>query len=240
MNLPQRALMPVVHAETEEQALRNVGVALDHGAHGAWLIGHKMGSDDLLRIVARARERFAAAWLGVNLLYSAPDEAFEELGLLQRWGVRVNGLWVDNPMVEGANPGCARQDVIATARKASLWRGDYYAGVAFKYLPQPDDVPHAAGEVRKYADVLVTSGPATGVPATIAHVEAVRAGAQETPVGLASGVDEGNLEAYVRAGVTRFLVAKSLSPTDAFGNQDDANLDGAKVERMRKLLDTAK
>lgn len=240
-NLPNRSFTPVVHVENEKQGLRNAETALTRGGHGVWLISHDhLDARELLGVVRAVRNRFRAAWIGVNFLdVGDPADGFALLGAAARGGTAVDGYWVDNPRIAGANPGESGQDEIAAARRESGWKGAYYAGVAFKEQDQPADIPAAVRAARPYADVLVTSGPGTGIPATLEKVRSVVGAAAGRPVGLASGVDEKNLAGYARAGVARFLVATSLSVTDASGNRDDANLDPEKVARMRRLLDAA-
>ena len=51
-------VLPVIHVSSEDQALRNAGIAFGAGAPGAFLINHSMGAAELLAIHARVVAAF--------------------------------------------------------------------------------------------------------------------------------------------------------------------------------------
>lgn len=58
-------------------------------------------------------------------------------------------------------------------------------------------------------DVITTSGPETGVAAPLAKIKALRSGAGDFPIALASGVNVENIRSYLPF-VDAFLVASAI------------------------------
>ena len=80
------AVLPVIHVLDERQVAANIGLAMDHGAQGVFLINHDFGVDQFLPIIRAAREKFPPLWLGVNFLGVTGRDAFPVLAELARQG----------------------------------------------------------------------------------------------------------------------------------------------------------
>jgi predicted TIM-barrel enzyme len=107
----------------------------------------------------------------------------------------------------------------------------YFGGFAFKYQKQPKDLTAAAKIAAHYFDVVVTSGKATGYAADIEKVRTIKEAIGDTPLALASGVTEDNVNEYLPY-VDIFIVGTSLqiSPHDIF------MYDAKKVATLAQLI----
>ena len=88
-----------------------------------------------------------------------------------------------------------------TAKMQLAWSGLYFGGVAFKYKRQVDhdELGAAAARAAHYMDVVCTSGPETGKPASIEKIQAMHAGLGDgaTSLAVASGITVDNVKAYL-------------------------------------------
>lgn len=206
-NLP--AVFPVIHVQGMLQAIENVRVVSGEGVDGVFLINHGNGGVShklLFRICEVAKKAFPNFWVGVNCLDLEPEFVFSQVPR------EVNGVWTDNAGIieAGATPVYAEK--IKEARKRSGWDGLYFGGVAFKYqLAIPDKhLRYVAMVAMNYMDVIVTSGPATGVSPTEEKVMAMREGIGDFPLAIASGMTPENVKKFVPH-VSAFLVATGIS-----------------------------
>lgn len=198
-----RVLLPVVHCIDTQQVQAQADVALEHGADGIWLI-NQGGMDDrgvLYTAEFIARER-PGLFIGVNLLGLGRKEIEDRLVSRRS---PVVGLWTDTLIV-------------------TRFRGLYFGSVAFKGQPPVD--PSRWGKKAREAmilgaDVVTTSGPATGQPAPIEKVQAMRKVLGDHALALASGVAVDNVAQYLPF-VDAFLVASSLERS--FGEFDPGRL----------------
>ena len=93
----RHVVLPVIHVESEPQALRNAGIARDAQADGVLLINHGMSSEQLLHIHSRVADELPDWWIGVNCLDLTPQQVFKQVSQ------RVSGVWTDNAYIdEGA------------------------------------------------------------------------------------------------------------------------------------------
>jgi hypothetical protein len=219
-----RVLLPVIHCISEEQVARNIGTALTNGADGVFLINQGgMTADAVLKLASwyaeghgTPRDATAGRFIGMNLLgveLPTVREAFH--------ASRVEGLWVDNAEVDAP-----------LRREPKVWPGQlYFGGVAFKY--QSSVAPERYAELAQRArergvDVLTTSGPATGVPPTLAKIQAMAdvARHEALEVAIASGITPNNVEPFLPF-AHAYLVATGIE--ERFGWLDPA--------RVRTLAD---
>lgn len=215
------AMLVVVHHRDVASTFANVAVAFDEGADGVFLIDHRGGADGLLEVAAQVRDRHPSRWLGVNLL---DRHAADALTLVA--GTDLDGLWSDQAGVDlaGSPQAVANRDI----QRAVGFDGIYFGGVEFKHQPSLGDAEQAARAARDVLDVICTSGPATGQPAALSKLEAMRRGADGVPLAVASGVDPGNAPPLVGL-VEAVLVATGVS-------HDFHTLDARKVRQLRRAL----
>lgn len=203
----------VVHVKNSDQAVLQTGVALDNGADGVFLIDHARPDLKLIETYRRVRRSFQHAWLGLNLLGTQPDKA---AALIPG---DADGLWLDNP-----------EDLTAEELPEDRnWR--VFAGAAFKYQLALNEPPAEAVRVASAfdeADVVTTSGEATGEAADIRKVQGMKQALGKRLLALASGVAIDNVRDYLSS-VDSFLVASSIS-------SDFHTLEPSKVRALSDVI----
>ncbi len=114
---------------------------------------------------------------------------------------------------------------IKDARDASIWKGLYFGGTAFKCQRHvaDKDLVKAASLAAHFMDVVTTSGRATGVAANTHKVADMRSGCGNVAMALASGITPTNAAAYVSI-VDCFMVATGISQPGDFYNLDPLQL----------------
>lgn len=175
-------VLPVIHVASEEQALRNAGIAFGAGANGAFLINRAMGSAELLSIHTRVVAAFPGWWLGVNCLDLDPVQA------VRRASAEVAGIWSDSAMIKGSEERQPEADAVLAAICETGWPGLYFGGVAFKYQRPVDDLDAAARIAGRYMDVVTTSGAGIGQAAHLEKIGAMKAVLGDVPLAIASGI----------------------------------------------------
>lgn len=202
-----KILLPIIHVVARDQAKRNLAVVREAGADGAFLISHGVIPDEeLLDIYQELREENPEYWLGINCLGFSVEEMF------QRAGNHVEGVWVDDALIDDTRAEQPAAQRILEVQKGSGWRGLYFGGVAFKYQRPVQDPAFAARHATSYMDIVTTSGPGTGQAAHPAKVRSMKEAIGEHPLGLASGVTPENVTDYL-PWVDCFLVATGISYT---------------------------
>lgn len=202
-----RVFLPVIHPVSETVALRSIQTAVDAEADGIWLINQGMLAPEVLAFIPKVNRLFPKLWIGVNLLGTPPDKM---IGCIK--DLPVGGIWSD---YAGINEWQERQmdgEEFRDARKLHNWKGLYFGGVAFKYIePQVQDnmLPVAARKAAPWMDVITSSGPKTGVAAPTEKAKALREGAGEHPIALASGISPENIEGFLPY-VDAYLVASEI------------------------------
>lgn len=200
----QHIILPVVHVESELQALRNIELALRHGADGIFLINHSIGAASLLAIHVAASEQFPQAWIGVNCLDLPPAEVFTRIPK------RVDGVWTDNAMIDESSDEQPQAQSVLDARQRAGSRALYFGGVAFKYQRDVKDLAAAARKATSFMDVVTTSGPGTGQAAHIEKIRAMKQALGTFPLAIASGITPENIEIYLPYSDC-YLVATGIS-----------------------------
>ena len=190
----RKTLLPVIHVQNLEQALRNVAIAHDAGCDGVFLINHEnadglraLSFRDLLAIHTQVAVAFPNWWVGVNCLDLAAAEVFEHLN------PTVSGVWVDNGEIDERVEVQVSAEKIRNAQLASGWHGTYFGGVAFKYQRPVADSARAAQIAANYIDVVTTSGPGTGESASAEKIASMKQALGDKPLALASGITPENV-----------------------------------------------
>ena len=198
-----KKFLPVIHVLDLNQMLRNIAISKSNGADGVFLINHgSISSKELIGLYAKAIETYPDFWIGINFLDLSGHEVF------QRVPESVRGIWVDDGGVDEESREHAK--LIYRSRKRSSFTGVYFGGVAFKGQVEVKDVKKIAKKATKYMDVVTTSGPMTGVSASIEKVSSMKKSIGERSLALASGVTIDNVDNYLPY-VDYFLVATGIS-----------------------------
>jgi hypothetical protein len=225
----QKTLLPVIHVQNLDHALRNIEVCLVAGTDGTFLIDHNTPDqpENLLRIAKEIKHRFPNFWVGVNMLgiglRKIPD--FDIQG--------VDGIWVDDC---GINLYSNTLQAEVFWRIIAEWKTMYFGGVSFKYTSGYSADSKVSADLAKLAepfmDVITTSGPGTGMSAPVDKIKAMKEALHEKPLAIASGVELSNINDYL-PWVDSFLVATSINKPGT------ENLDLHKTTKLAEIIHTA-
>lgn len=215
----RHTLLPVIHAETEEQVLRNADIARGAGCDGIFLINHSISAEELLEIHGAVAAALPDWWVGVNCLGAAPEDVFSALR------DSVDGLWADNARIDEEEDAQSDAETIRASREASGWKGLYFGGVAFKYQRPVRDHARAARLAAGFMDVVTTSGPGTGQAAPVEKIRTMKQAIGSFPLAIASGITPENIHDYLDH-ADCFLVATGIAKS--FSELD--------VRRVRALM----
>lgn len=239
-------ILIVVHVVNDAQTQESVLAAREGGADGCFLICHSQQGPAFLRAIARdVRGSHPDWWIGLNFLKQTPFVAAtfcDDLGGVGDGPVpRANGLWVDNSLAIYHHawrktyhlpfPGFLDTSLPESPLKDSL----FFAGAAFKHQDFPGFTPEREARiVQSYCDVVTTSGPATGMPASIEKIRGMReamdaSSVSPPPLAIASGVSAENVRSYL-PWATCFLVASSVTDPGERTSRD----------KVRELVQAAK
>lgn len=231
----QHALLVVIHANSEEQTLRNADIAFDQGADGIFLVNHRISARDLMNHYAAVRIRHIFNWIGVNFLGCPRRKAIDNVGKM----ISVSGLWLDNAgYSEGSSTNPTEN--ISLIR---YWQNEYnardlliFGGVAFKYQDEVKDPARAAATAAPFIDVVTTSGKGTGFAADVEKIKSMKLAIGHHPLAIASGITPENVSDY-KPFADCFLVATGISCHDQYNNPTD-DLDPLRVRQLADAIKT--
>lgn len=200
-------IYPVIHVESEGQAIRNTLVAKEAGCDGVFLINHSIDYTELLEIHAKVAKEFPDWWIGINCLGLNPEQMFKYAT------PEMSGIWVDNAGIDERQEEQPVADAIQTAIENSDWSGTYFGGVAFKYQRPVEDLETACEIAKLYMEVVTTSGPGTAQAANVDKIERMHKALGEWPLlAIASGITFDNVTSYLDK-ANCFLVASGINKT---------------------------
>lgn len=185
-------IIPVIHCLNWHQIKTNLEVCQRQGVTNVFLINHSHGMKavlDLSEWVRMAKEEFPSIGIGVNFLQLETPDAITEALKLNSWAV-----WSDLPggVTDSGIP--------------------LFGPVAFKYQKHvPDwELESVCKKAMTEMNVVTTSGPGTGQPASIKKIEAIRSYIGDFPLAIASGVNLENKKLFEPL-VDYILVASSIT-----------------------------
>ena len=190
-------------------------------------------------IAVDVRRRFPVP-LGINILRNDGQSALAVAHAAGAQFIRVNVLCgarlTDQGILEGIAADLLRDRAQLGAAVKILADVDVKHSVALALRPIEEEAEETLQ--RGGADGLIVSGAATGNPADIAHVRAVRAAARGAPVLVGSGVTAENVADYLD-GADGVIVGTSLKRDGLVANPIDparVRALAAMVERVTLLL----
>jgi predicted TIM-barrel enzyme len=221
----QTKVLPVIHYESDEQAVRNAQIAVDAGCAGVFLI-HMDGDNDVLSPIARdIKARWPQLLVGVN--YLGRDTAY---ALNKNIADGLDMTWTDTQLTHTQSSAVAAVEE-ASAILALNPSHVLFTGVAFKHQrkePYPD---RAAQRAIQYGLVPTTSGPATGKAAEVSKIAALRQAIGDGPLAIASGITPENVREFAPY-LSHVLVATGVS-------ESFYEFDFEKLYQVRVLCDSA-
>lgn len=199
--------LPVIHVIDKDQTVRNVGIAMENGANGVFLINHNIPASRMIGCYAAARAEFPRVWMGLNFL------DFCAIDAQQRLPGDADGLWCDNGGVTSADneEGIAFDDL----RKTRQGNWLYFGGVAFKGQDDEADPAGAARYAKPLMDVVTTSGQMTGFAPAADKIALMKNAVGEHPLAIASGISIRNIDTFL-PWADCFLVASSIVEDGSF------------------------
>jgi hypothetical protein len=233
-NLPNRRFFVVIHtlvngaAHGINHVVKQSTIAKENGADGVILIPDyekgqkKMATPyDQLLYIGVLKSKFPDFLIGVNFLKHSSSIATELHS------------------VPGPDLIQTDRSSVSKLDKEKLPETEFFCGAAFKYSMfeklRGELLKAHCHEVADIADVLTTSGTATGVSADIGKIKEIRSYLPEGKrLGIASGVTIENAKTYLEEGVTDFLVATSL--LDHVDENDFDILNPEKVLELSELI----
>lgn len=216
----RKKFYPVIHVLDVDQALRNASIALQAGADGMFLINHVKDSDHLLETYAQVRAMYPRTFVGINILTESPEDGLE----MARDALDVSAFWTDDSGI-GYDGGTIPERMSALNQN---WPGYLFTSIAFKGMPQPDDLELATRQAAQSADVVVTSGQSTGSAPDVVKIAKMKAVIPDHPLAIASGMTPENIGPFLpHADV--FMVATGIS--DSF-----TELNLGKATTMAELI----
>ena len=179
-------ICPVIHVETAPQLEHNMNIAVEAGIDGVFLINHSIDPASLAVLFRNFRPSYPNLWIGLNYLGLPPH-------LAAKMSTGADGLWMDGVPTQllGLNI-------------------PVFGGVGFKYQHTGLTLEEEVARAILHVDVIVTSGVATGQPASPQKVRDLKALIGGVPLGLASGLTPENVQSYL-PWVDWLLVATGVS-----------------------------
>ena len=219
------AVLPVIHAQDDEQIDRNIETVVRCGAQGVFLINHDFDVELFLPLIERCRQAHPLLWLGVNFLGVTGRDAFPVLADLESRGLPIDAYWADDACIDEQHESQSQAEGINTIREESGWSGIYFGGTAFKKQRVIDPADYfVSGQIAaQWMDVVTTSGVATGAAAEIGKIQAFRQGVGDSTLAVASGITPENVHGYAPY-VDAILVATGINLPEDFYNIDRTKL----------------
>ena len=220
----QHVILPVIHAVSYQQILRNAQIAYEAEVDGIFLINHSITHQELLEFYERLIRVFPKWWIGLNLLNISPQETFEIIPS------KTSGIWVDNALIDENQTKQGDAQIILKTQQKNQWKGLYFGGIAFKYQRPIEDLTTAVQIAQNYMDIITTSGVATGKAAELQKIQTMKKALGDFPLAIASGITPNNIERYLPYSDC-YLVATGISKD--FENFDPSLLTQL-VKKIRK------
>lgn len=183
----KKAVLPVIHVESHEQAKRNIEVCIEKDADGCFLIGHGLNDSELIDI-AREMTIEYDYWIGINCLGSTPKKSIKDAWFM-------HGVWSDNAFI---------------SPQREVYQGLYFGGVAFKYQKLNKTLEQDCIDAMQFVDIITTSGSGTGKAPDIEKIKKMRGYLGNFPLAVASGITVENVDEFLPY-VDCFLVSTGIS-----------------------------
>jgi len=197
-------IIPVIHYQDNDQAIRNAERASAAGCDGVLLIEMNGSNTRLVPMAQEIKTQWPDLLVGVNHLGLDPSRS-----LAVNLAADLDMTWTDMQPTHTEFP-----DDELKKRLSRQLRGKshhLFVGVAFKHQRhEPDPVASARDAVTR-GFIPTTSGPATGIAADPSQIARLRRGiGPEAPLGIASGITPGNFAMFAPH-LSHVLVATGIS-----------------------------
>ena len=193
-------IIPVIHCVDWNQVNYNLDICSRNGIEMVFLINHTHKSDavvTLSSLVHMAKLKYPKIKIGVNFLQLDTKESIELCEM-----IHADAIWSDYE-------GTSNRNI------------PFFGAVAFKYQKHvPNDkLEEVCLEAIKNMDVITTSGPATGQPASIEKIKLIRQYIGNHKLAIASGINTGNKKIFEKY-ADYLLVASSITDSNEMIDED--------------------
>lgn len=226
-------LLPVIHVKDLEQVLKNCELCFECGTDGVWLINHNVDSSELVRIIKDVRNIYPEKWIGANFVDLYAHEAFD---VINETGIKLDGLWVDNAMINEDSTFQKTAEFLNCVRFKNSWNGLYFGSIAFKYKAQPKNLKTLAKKAYPFMDVVTTSGTGNGNEMPVKKAQDIFDSVMGTPIAIASGVTHQNIQKYSKY-VNCFMVSSCIE-SDFFNFDRQKLIDLVSIVRLLNFPQT--
>ena len=186
-------IVPVIHCVNWNQIKHNLDICSRNGINFVFMINHGQNNpvQNLCSWISRAKTEYPNIKFGVNFLQLTTEDS-----ILMADTIGTHAIWTD---YEGT--GKTNQPL--------------FGPVAFKYQKHvPNDkLEEVCKEAIKHMDVVTTSGPATGKPASIEKIKLIRQYIGNHKLAIASGINTENKKMFNEY-VDYMLVASSITDSN--------------------------
>ena len=197
-------IIPVIHYEDDDQAIRNAARAQDAGCDGVLLIQMDGSNTRLVSVAQEIKAEGPDLLVGVNHLGLDPSRS-----LAVNLAADLDMTWTDVQPTHTEFP-----DENLKKRLSRQLRGKshhLFTGVAFKHQRHEPDPVASARDAINHGFIPTTSGPATGVAADPSQIARLRQGiGPDAPLAIASGITPGNFAMFAPH-LSHVLVATGVS-----------------------------
>ncbi len=218
-------ILPVIHYQNNDQALRNADVAFEASCDGVFLI-HMEAEDHLLPEVAlKLKSKYPDKLIGINNLSLHADASVR-----QNIELDLDMTWTDSQLTYSKSKPWHEAKFVMRD-KAKKHDHLLFSGVAFKHQKPEPNPELAAKKAIEFGFIPTTSGSATGVAAESSKVLHIRNALRpKDPLAIASGITPENAREFAPY-LTHILVSTGVS-------SDFYNFDMQKLIDLRKACDS--
>lgn len=197
-------IIPVIHYEDDDQAMRNAARAQAAGCDGVLLIQMDGSNTGLVSVAQEIKAQWPDLLVGVNHLGLDPSRS-----LAVNLAADLDMTWTDMQPTHTEFP-----DEDLKKRLSRRLRGKshlLFTGVAFKHQRHEPDPVASARDAIERGFIPTTSGPATGVAADPSQIARLRKGiGPDAPLAIASGITPDNFAMFAPH-LSHVLVATGVS-----------------------------
>lgn len=230
---PANAILPVIHLQSNEQAVDMAGRAQEAGAGGVFVIDHRYSTMEhegvLAKAVFKVMDAHPNLWVGVNCLALGANGALKYFG--NRSSLGVHGVWTDNVIGWRYNMRLTEANMLFLDRCGGDLRAKdspavLFGGLAMKgegYIEDDDEAASLVAHAQKYVDVVTVSGEGTGQSMSMDRLSKIRDVVQGGKIAVASGVSPYNLTPHLEY-ADYVLVGSSIETGHLSGRFDEEKL----------------
>ncbi len=219
----KRVFLPVIHVDSEEQAVENAKIAFESRADGLYLVSHIHDVSQFMEIFDKVAEAHPGKWVGLN--FGPRFGAVDPLDWIRH--KRVDGIWLNHAQIGDATVGSDMARLLLQ-RSSVPHPFVLFGGVAYKLQPTPEHLDLTVANATRFVDVIVTSGDEVGVPPSFEKMRIIREAAGDHPVAIAGGLTPDNIEDFLPY-ADCFMVATGIYRSFHY-------FDPAKVRAIAHLL----